>query len=69
MAYQPVAGQNFPPEGISDEDSMTQMLHWIGITERTHLATIIADCFADSCSVDGYRKQECVIAYSWWWRQ
>ena len=26
---------------------MTQMLHWIGITERTHLATIIADCFAD----------------------
>lgn len=45
--YVPVAGLEIPPEDISDEHSMIQMLHWIGITSVEQRTTITTDCFAD----------------------
>lgn len=45
--YQPVAHDAIPPDGISDEAAMIQMLHWIGITSQEQRSIIINDCFSD----------------------
>jgi uncharacterized protein YegL len=46
-AYQPVTGLDTPPEDISNDEAMIQILHWIGITNPEHKNTIIRDCFAN----------------------
>ena len=45
--YQPVSGLDTPSDDITDEAAMIQILHWIGIINPEHRATIIQDCFAN----------------------
>ena len=45
--YQPVSGLDTPSDDITHEAAMIQILHWIGITNPKHRATITKDCFAN----------------------